>query len=212
MRRWSNARAVPRAAKRNAIAIVALVFAMTGTGMAASRYVITSKSQIKPSVRRELRDEAARAAATKLAASGAHAVRARVRTTGPLTTSNSEVSDPVTGGTWTQTPEEVNFGFAQLVLYAPSSEQCSDGPGTGFPGTLVVKILVDGKTFGSEVASANSEIQTIEQPLNGNLFEPGKSTPHTMSLQVSDSCGLNGGRAKEHFRVESVAIDVVGVK
>ncbi len=41
--------------RRNAIALTALVFAMTGTGIAASRYIITSTSQIKPSVLRQLR-------------------------------------------------------------------------------------------------------------------------------------------------------------
>lgn len=40
--------------KHNAIAIVALVFAMTGTGIAATSYVITNSSQIKPSVLRQL--------------------------------------------------------------------------------------------------------------------------------------------------------------
>jgi hypothetical protein len=40
---------------RNAIALVALVFAMTGTGIAASHYIITSTSQIKPSVLKKLR-------------------------------------------------------------------------------------------------------------------------------------------------------------
>jgi len=41
--------------RRNAIALTALVFAMSGTGLAASRYLITSTSQIKPSVIRKLR-------------------------------------------------------------------------------------------------------------------------------------------------------------
>jgi hypothetical protein len=43
--------------RRNAIALTALVFAMTGTGIAASRYIITSTSQIKPSVIHELRSD-----------------------------------------------------------------------------------------------------------------------------------------------------------
>jgi len=47
--------------RRNAIALTALVFAMTGTGVAASHYVITSTSQIKPSVLRKLRGTAGRA-------------------------------------------------------------------------------------------------------------------------------------------------------
>lgn len=41
--------------RRHAIALVALIFAMGGTGIAASRYVITSTSQIKPSVVRHLK-------------------------------------------------------------------------------------------------------------------------------------------------------------
>ena len=40
--------------RNNAIAVVALVFAFTGTGLAASHYIITSTKQIKPSVLRKL--------------------------------------------------------------------------------------------------------------------------------------------------------------
>ncbi len=43
--------------RHNAIALTALLFAMTGTGLAASHYIITSTSQIKPSVLRQLRGE-----------------------------------------------------------------------------------------------------------------------------------------------------------
>ena len=41
--------------RKNLVAWLALFFALTGTGIAASRYVITSPAQIKPSVLRKLR-------------------------------------------------------------------------------------------------------------------------------------------------------------
>jgi hypothetical protein len=41
--------------RRNAVALVALAFAMTGTSLAAGRYLITSTHQIKPTVLRQLR-------------------------------------------------------------------------------------------------------------------------------------------------------------
>jgi len=41
--------------RSNAIALVALVFAMTGTGVAATHYIITSTRQIKPSVLKALK-------------------------------------------------------------------------------------------------------------------------------------------------------------
>jgi uncharacterized membrane protein len=48
----------------NITATVALVFAMTGTGFAASHYIITSTSQIKQSVLAKLHGKAAATRAT----------------------------------------------------------------------------------------------------------------------------------------------------
>jgi hypothetical protein len=76
--------------RRNAIALTALVTAMSGTGIAATHYLITSTSQIKPSVVQELRREIAHSAAVTLAASGAHAVRAHVHAAAPLALPASE--------------------------------------------------------------------------------------------------------------------------
>ena len=44
-----------RPSATTAIACLALFFALAGTGLAAGKYLITSKSQIKPSVLKELR-------------------------------------------------------------------------------------------------------------------------------------------------------------
>jgi len=58
-----------RLIRNNAIAITALVFAFTGTGLAASHYVITSTKQIKPKVLRKL--HGARGARGRAGAHGA---------------------------------------------------------------------------------------------------------------------------------------------
>ena len=50
-----------RISPATAIACVALVFSMAGTGLAAHRYLITSTSQIKPSVLKKLRGNRGRA-------------------------------------------------------------------------------------------------------------------------------------------------------
>lgn len=46
-----------QAIRRNVVAYLALFFAFTGTSLAASRYIITSTAQIKPSVLRQLRSK-----------------------------------------------------------------------------------------------------------------------------------------------------------
>jgi len=59
---------VGTAVRRNIVAWVALFIALTGTGMAASRYAITSTTQIKPGVLKQLRG--ARGAAGSTGAAG----------------------------------------------------------------------------------------------------------------------------------------------
>ena len=129
--------------RRNAIAIIALVFATTGTGIAASRYVITSSSQIKPSVLRELSANA-HAAEVKLAASGAHAVRTRVRTVGSVTEQEGTVADPVTGATWKQGAEELN-----LLIGEVNVTPVDKGNSCGTEHTDNVEVLVDGTLAGT---------------------------------------------------------------
>jgi hypothetical protein len=64
--------------RRKAIALTVLVFVMTGTGVAASGYLTTSTSRIKPSALRERRAPV-EVAAAKPTASGVHAIVAKSR-------------------------------------------------------------------------------------------------------------------------------------
>src|SRR5690349_20895101 len=87
---------------------------MTGTGVAASRYIITSRSQIKASVREQI-------------ARGN--VVARIRSTGPITvtTQPAWTEVPLKGATWLQAPEEVNELVGLLEFSAPRRAECSVG-------------------------------------------------------------------------------------
>ncbi len=70
--------------RRNAIALLALFFALTGTGIAASRYVITSTSQIKPSVLAKIRSyPGPRGATGVLGAEGREGREGRAGQSGP---------------------------------------------------------------------------------------------------------------------------------
>jgi hypothetical protein len=212
------------------IALAALFVALGGTAIAANRYIITSTSQIKPSVLKELRARAT-ASFVKLAASGAHAVRARARSLGPIdsATEPSATSDPLSGGAWKQTPEELNQLLGEVTLTVPSRSEdaptaCNVGTGAGIA-TLHLKVLLDGVFVGEAHATnplghATGEPETV--PIvwasyfgglpSTWLFEPGAPTNHVLTAQAEDDCGVNGGQATDHFTINSVSIDVVGLK
>lgn len=131
------------------VAIVALVFAMAGTGIAASRYLITSSSQIKPSVIQDIREGPVASAAAKEnkpAAKGARALRAAAQLAGqPVPTGRkvrgrarkrlalpaAETSTeptwkevPLAGATWTQYPGEFNEMFGEITVERPTEAEC----------------------------------------------------------------------------------------
>jgi hypothetical protein len=202
------------------IALVALVVALSGTAIAASRYIITSTSQIKPSVLRELRASSAHAAEVKLAATGAHAVRTRIRSVGSVgsATEPTWTADPLNGAAWTQHIEELNGLVGQINVTAPTQAECGlgDQKGGQGPGTLLVELLLDGSRVGvyGWVANGQTETRALQSALIGFgwIFEPAAIQSHTLTVRLQDDCGINGGNSGSHFTVNSVAVDVVGLK
>jgi hypothetical protein len=187
--------------RRNAIALTALVFAMTGTGIAASRYLITSTSQIKPSVLGQLRREAG-TAATAASTKGPRAVIARIRNAAPYTTTPTEENVPLQGSTtWTQSADQLEQFAAELRVTAPSGE-CGGGAGVG--------LHLDGRTFAvqyphvAEGQAASLPFTWLGEPW---LFEPGVATNHTLTVAAYDQCGPGRG----HYTIDSVKVDVIGV-
>jgi hypothetical protein len=139
------------------IALVALVVALGGTAMATTRYVITSSSQIKPSVVSELRREVTRldAKAAKAQAKVPRSVVAHVRSEGPVILSSSPTTQtpiPLVDARWTQQPEEVDQLVGQVTVTMPSESECHDDGEQTFPGRANVYVSV-GEAGGFAVES-----------------------------------------------------------
>ncbi len=221
-----------RFVKNNAIALTALVFAMTGTGVAASRYLITSTSQIKPSVLREIR-RGPRASSAVLTVGGAPAVAARARSVGAVATSTTvghgtlspepgETADPLSGATWTQHAEEVEQLVGTVKMTSTTEAQCYRGPENAFGGgTGGAMIYLDGNWAGFALGPiAEASPQTVTEPITWViprqalelLYEPGKSTKHTLTATAWDSCGREGGKATAHFTIDAISVDVMGFR
>lgn len=203
-------RATANHLRRNLVAWIALFFALTGTGVAASRYIITSTSQIKPSV---LKDLSASAAAEKVAAKGAHAIVAHIRSTAPVMTEAGYTVDPLSGSTWTQHAGEVDELVGQVTVTNPTPF-C----GASIPGVV---IQLEGKNIGETAYGEGLAGATEEEPIYWPippqtfstpqailpLYAPAKDTARTLTAMVNDSCTSGG-----HFTIASIAIDVIGVR
>jgi hypothetical protein len=45
-----------------------------------------------------------------------------------------------------------------------------------------------------------------------SLFQPGSAVGHTLSVEAQDNCGLGAGFATARFTINSVLLDVIGVR
>ena len=204
-------RRLARHARHNAVGYIALFFALTGTGAAASRYLITSTRQIKPSVLRNLR---AATAAEKVAAKGTHAIVAHLQSAGPVTTMTHEfVPIPLSSATWTQHAGEVDELVGHVTVTNPTP-YC----GQNFP-EVVVRL---GGTLGMNLSGEGIEGQTEDEALSWTLapqtgsyydlvlplYAPAKITTHTLTAEVYEDCVY----PSSHFTVDSVSVDVLGFR
>ena len=139
----------------NVVATMALVFAMSGGALAASHYLITKTSQIKPSVLKKLKGNIGHTGATgpsgpsgppgsagKEGQQGAlgTTIVDRIRSISLVETATGSeakgeiagTGDALSGGTFTQGADEVDQIVGQLTFTAPAMTHCTEGAGVGF--------------------------------------------------------------------------------
>lgn len=202
------------------IAVLTLFIVLGGTAVAADKYLVTSTSQIKPSVLEQLRTEAV-ASAAKAAAKGAKAVVARVGSAGQVEvpTSGAAVSVPLSGGTWTQGATELDEFAAGAITVRQSAHACSSGDGYA---VVRISLLLDGSTVLAnndlELNFYGEDSEAIEWSLLNSrsreypwLAESGHAASHTVTLTATEECG--GTEAPtQPATIESVSFDVLGFR
>jgi hypothetical protein len=185
------------------VALIALVVALSGTAVAASRYLITSTTQIKPSVRRDLRAEAS-ATAVKAAKRGAHSIVLRVHSVAPVALTEEEHPVPLSSPlSWTQGAEEVDevVGVASVTL----ANSCPNS-------TVEIEASIDGEGHGNlplfSGGPGTFAVQLQWPERHVPLFvlnEPGKLVTH--ALQV-----ITRGTTCPGATLDSVSFDVIGAR
>jgi hypothetical protein len=141
---------------------------------------------------------------------------ARARSTGSVTTSNAGTNDPLSANTWTQKATEIDeLAWGSVSVSNPSSGSCTNG--SGFGPLATVNVSIDGKppvSFTTAAPAAGSSRTSVidlttagffGNASNGKPFEPGSSTPHTVTATVSDDCTSGS------LQVTSLGFDVLGI-
>lgn len=196
-----------------AVALAALFLALAGTGIAASRYVVSSTTQIKPSVLAALR--------------GAHIVN-RVHLAAPTASGATPTALSLVDPGWTQTPGEIELLVGYATVKIPSATACTIGR-EGLKGSLQLELYVNheyvrSRSTSAGVAAGESDERVVNLTESATglktnsrvgssvwLFEQPKPKRNGVVLSIHDGCGEEGGVATEHFTVESVSLDAVGI-
>lgn len=201
---------VLRFIRGNAIALVALFFALAGTGLGASRYLITSTSQIKPSALRQLRASPA-AVAAALSKNGVHAVVDKARSTGPIEAGSQEVPVSVTmnGATWTQHPEEDQLLIGQVRVTPLTEAECGRPPFLDLEARVPDHLSASGSVFTGVGVEHPGETATLpilwNRSQTASLLQSGTTLTHTLEVRAYDACT---GR---HLLINEIALDVIGL-
>lgn len=204
------------------VAFLALIVALAGTAVAAEQYVITSTSQIKPSVLKELQD--LRATAHAAVVEPPRSIVARDYTLGSIATGapKEAVTDPLAPATWTQQSNELNglAGTAEVTVGAGCEQQFNhveiDVSVPGWNGESAGSydnedaLIGDASARSGEVPKRGEVIKTDLVGTDGTawtLFGPGKPTTRTLAATVTMQ-----GAVGCHFTVDYISIAVIGAR
>jgi len=154
----------------------------------------------------------------------------RVRSLASVATASTATSvptwtgDPLTGATWSQGSEELDQLVGQAIVKTAPEATCRAGSTSA---GADVQVLLDGSPVADTSVASGSAEATVTIPISWSrhaefsfpaesrsslsLFEPPAPTSHTLTAQVADNCGADGGHGGGHFTIESISIDVLGV-
>lgn len=166
-------------------------------------------------------------------------VVARVRSVAPaVTATTTPESNPtftpyaLSGGEWTQEPDENEQRLSSVEVTTPNETACSNGELSSGRAQAIVYILVNGVIGGEVELPAEGNSHTVSQPIawrtgalsashgpffgvpqiaeEATLWEPGATMTRTLTAEIADSCGVNGGATGGHFTIDSLKMDVLG--